>query len=84
MPMVCPRMHVRVAGTSPRLSKAWARVSVGLNLKNSSLFLFKSTGRCVFFNCFIVLESTVLRLTVILRALTCLEKGPEKEGLVVC
>ena len=61
-----------VSYMSQRLSKACVRVSVVLHLKP---FLFQVYWLlCFFFDC------TALGPTVILRALTCLDKGPETRG----
>ena len=56
---------------SQRLSKACVRVSVVLHLKP---FLSQVNWLLRFLNC------TALGPTVILRALTCLDKGPETGG----
>ena len=63
-----------VLGMSQQLSKACVRVSIALHLRP---FLSQVNWllHCFFFDC------TALRPSVILRALTCLDKGLESAGL---
>ena len=58
---------------SQRLSKVCVRVSIGLHLKP---FLSQVNWLLRFFYC------TALGPTFILRALACLDKGPETGGLI--